>query len=109
MISCWFEIGIIPNIDLIETVEISLQNAKNGTYKLIGDTFRKYPNETLVANTQVGVTRAVDGHYGFLEVKDKFLANKFELLPCVFTCVFSHECPFCRLWKTTAKNTQLVV
>lgn len=47
---------------------VPLQNAKNGTYKLIGDTFRKYPNETLVANTLVGVNRAVEGGYGFLEV-----------------------------------------
>lgn len=45
-----------------------LQNAKAGSYKLIGDTFRAYPNETLVANTQIGVQRVVRGGYGFLEV-----------------------------------------
>ena len=62
-----------------ETILLTLQNAKNGTYKLIGDTFRKYPNETLVANTRVGVTRVVEGSYGFLEVQCTFLVSRFEL------------------------------
>lgn len=59
--------------------DVFIQNAKNGTYKLIGDTFRKFPNETLVANTLVGVQRAVEGKYGFLEVLYKLPASRLEL------------------------------
>ncbi|XP_057364910.1 glutamate receptor U1-like isoform X2 [Daphnia carinata] len=55
-------------------VDDMMLNAKNGTYKLIGDTFRKYPNETLVANTLVGVNRAVEGGYGFLEPRTSLLS-----------------------------------
>ncbi|XP_046441553.1 glutamate receptor ionotropic, delta-1-like isoform X2 [Daphnia pulex] len=55
-------------------VDDIMLNAKNGTYKLIGDTFRKYPNETLVANTLIGVQRAVEGKYGFLEPRMSLLS-----------------------------------
>lgn len=46
------------------------QNAQNGTYKAIGDTFRRYPNETLLPNIRAGIERAAMGTYGFLEVRN---------------------------------------
>nr|CAH0112263.1 unnamed protein product [Daphnia galeata] len=67
--------SIIKPVTIKSTaVDDIMLNAKNGTYKLIGDTFRKYPNETLVANTRVGVTRVVEGSYGFLEPRMSLLS-----------------------------------
>lgn len=67
--------SIIKPVTIRSTaVDDMMLNAKNGTYKLIGDTFRKYPNETLVANTLVGVNRAVEGGYGFLEPRTSLLS-----------------------------------
>ena len=45
-----------------------IKSSLNGTYKMIGDKFRRNPNSTLVGNIETGVERAASGSFAFLEV-----------------------------------------